>query len=164
MASAPACAIVIFGASGDLAKRKLIPAIYEMAREKLLNEKSYIVGFSRSEMSDEVFRKEFAEAVGQFARTKPVDEGVLKKLVDRVSYATADYGSADDHARLRAQLDKLDAQYGSPGNRLFYLSTPPNTFEPIIRRLGESKVKEAGRGSGSLSKNHLATIWPAPGR
>ena len=142
MNPAPPCAIVIFGASGDLAKRKLIPGIYELVRENLLNEKSYIVGFSRSQMDDAAFRKEFALAVQQFARTKPVDEAVLKKLVERVHYAAADYGSVEDHARVRGQLDKLDAQYGTGGNRLFYLSTPPNTFEPIITRLGEYPVTE----------------------
>jgi glucose-6-phosphate 1-dehydrogenase len=71
--TAPSCAIVIFGASGDLAQRKLIPALYEMAREKLLNDHSYIVGFARSPMTDEQYRKESFDAVMKFARTKRVD-------------------------------------------------------------------------------------------
>src|SRR5688572_20384746 len=68
---APPCAIVIFGASGDLANRKLIPAIYELAHEKLLDERSYVLGFSRSEMSDEEFRKECRTGVEKFGRSKP---------------------------------------------------------------------------------------------
>ena len=80
MPSASPCALVIFGASGDLAKRKLIPAIYELARQKLLADKFVLVGYARSEMSDEQYRQEVREAVQKFARTKPVDEAVLKRL------------------------------------------------------------------------------------
>src|SRR3954468_9814265 len=121
MPTASPCAIVIFGASGDLAKRKLIPAIYEMAREKLLNEKSYVVGYSRSEMSDEQFRADVADSVRKFARTKPVDEAMLKKLIERFYYTQADYGSKEDHARVGATLGRLDEKFGTGGNRLFYL-------------------------------------------
>src|SRR5688500_11039182 len=85
--SAAPCAIVIFGASGDLAERKLIPAIYELAHEKLLDERSYLVGFARSEMSDEQFRAECREGVTKFARTKPIDEATWKKLEERIYYA-----------------------------------------------------------------------------
>jgi glucose-6-phosphate 1-dehydrogenase len=137
--TAPSCAIVIFGASGDLAQRKLIPALYEMAREKLLNDHSYIVGFARSPMTDEQYRKESFDAVMKFARTKPVDEAVLKSVVERMHYFQgSDYGSAEAHQKLSETLTQLDEKYGNQEkNRLFYLSTPPNTFEPIITRLGE---------------------------
>src|SRR5262245_55090655 len=141
MPSAQPCAIVIFGASGDLAKRKLIPAIYELAREKLLNEKSYIVGYSRSPMSDEAFRKDWRESIQQFARSKPIDEALWKSLAPRIYYTQADYGSPEDHARVGATLAKLDKKFGcDAGCRLFYLATPPQAFEPIILRLGERKV------------------------
>src|SRR5436189_5001092 len=116
MPTAASCAIVIFGASGDLAKRKLIPAIYELAKENLLDEKSYIVGYSRSEMSDEQFRKIAREAVEKFARTKPIDENVWKKLEPRMSYCRGDYGSADDHLRACAKLRQLDEKFRSSGN------------------------------------------------
>src|SRR3954465_1611172 len=106
--TAPPCAIVIFGASGDLAQRKLIPAVYEMAREDLLNDKTYIVGFSRSVMTDEQFRAQAKEAVQKYARTKPVDDAVWKKLESRFFYNAGDYGSADDHAKLGARLAEYD--------------------------------------------------------
>ena len=144
MPTAPPCAVVIFGASGDLAKRKLIPAVYEMAREQLLNDKSYVVGYSRSPMTDEQFRDEALEAVRKYARTKPVDEALLKGLVERFYYTQADYGSAEDQARVGATLNRLDKKFGNPGNRLFYLSTPPSAFEPIIERLGERRLAEKG--------------------
>jgi glucose-6-phosphate 1-dehydrogenase len=137
MASASPCALIIFGASGDLAKRKLIPAIYELMREKLLCEQFVLVGFSRSEMSDDAYRTECREAVTKFARTKPIDAAVWKKIEQSTYYVQGDYGSAADHAKLAAKLASLDKEKGTGGNRLFYLSTPPNTFEPIITCLGE---------------------------
>ena len=102
MPTAPPCAIVIFGASGDLAKRKLIPAIYEMARENLLNDSTYVVGYSRSPMTDEQYRKEMRAAVEKHARSQPIDEAVWKSLEPRLYYTQADYGSSDDHARVDA--------------------------------------------------------------
>jgi glucose-6-phosphate 1-dehydrogenase len=140
MPTAPSCAIVIFGASGDLAMRKLIPAVYEMARDDLLNGKTYVVGYSRSPMTDEQFRTQAREAVCKYARTKPVDDAVWKKIEDRFFYNQGDYGSADDHAKLAAKLKALDGKHGASGSRLYYLSTPPNTFEPIIECLG-SRLK-----------------------
>src|SRR3954462_7495287 len=118
MPTAPSCAIVILGASGDLAKRKLMPAIYELAKEGLLAEQSYVVGYSRSEMSDDQFRKSAREAIEKYARTKPFDESLWKKLEPRFSYCAAAYGEKQDHVRVAAELDKLDKQFNASGNRL----------------------------------------------
>jgi glucose-6-phosphate 1-dehydrogenase len=139
MPSAPPCALVIFGASGDLAKRKLIPAIYELARQKMLSENFVLVGYSRSEMTDDAYRQECREAVQKFARTKPVDEAVWKRIENATFYVRGDYGAEPDHARLQETLAKYDQKFGTAGNRLFYLSTPPNTFAPIIEALGKNK-------------------------
>ena len=144
MPTALSCAIVIFGASGDLARRKLIPAIYELAKENLLDEKSYVVGYSRSEMSDEQFRKSAREAVQKHARTD-FDEAVWKKLEPRFYYTQADYGSKDDHARVGATLGRLDEKFRCTPNRLFYLATPPETFDDIITRLGEQELIHKGQ-------------------
>jgi glucose-6-phosphate 1-dehydrogenase len=143
MAAAPACGIVIFGASGDLANRKLIPAIYEMVRENLLHDKSYVVGFSRSAMSDEEFRADCKQGVAKFARSKSVEESVWKKLEGRLYYVQADYASAEDHVRVAETLKRLDQKHQTGGNRLFYLATPPGQFEPIIERLGEIRQESA---------------------
>ena len=104
MAQSPPCALVIFGASGDLALRKLIPAVYELVRQGLVHEKTYVLGYARSAMSDDQFRAECREAVKKHARTKPVDEAVWKKLEGRIHYEQADYSSAEDHARVRARM------------------------------------------------------------
>jgi glucose-6-phosphate 1-dehydrogenase len=146
MPSASPCAIVIFGASGDLAKRKLIPAVYEMARERLLPENFILVGYSRSPMSNDQYRAECRDAVQKFARTKPVDPEIWKRIEANVSYVQGDYGANDGHDRLQAFLQKADKEKGIGGNRLFYLSTPPNTFEPVIRCLGEHLKSERSAG------------------
>src|SRR5205814_7889616 len=125
-------------ASGDLAKRKLLPAIYELAKENLLCENTYVVGFSRSHMTDEQYRKVARESIEKFSRSKPFDPELWKKLEPRFFYAAADYGSSDDHGRVADTLAKLDKQFGNTKNsRLYYLSTPPETFDDIITRLGE---------------------------
>src|SRR6266511_4513800 len=142
MHRAHSCAIVIFGASGDLARRKLIPAIYELAREKLLDEKSYVVGYSRSPMSDAEFRASAREAIEKYARTKPIDQDVWKKLEPRFSYAQGDYASADDYAKLQERLRTSDKQFGAEPNRLFYLATPPETFDDIIQSLGQKRERK----------------------
>lgn len=142
MPTAASCAIVIFGASGDLAKRKLIPAIYELAKEGLLADQSYVVGYSRSEMTDEQFRKTARESIEKYARTQPIDEALWKKLEPRFFYAAAEYGSKEDHARVGQMLTKLDAQFGASGNRLNYIATPPETFADIISCLGERVADE----------------------
>src|SRR5882724_877364 len=99
MPTALPCALVIFGASGDLAKRKLIPAIYELAREKLLPEKFALVGYSRSPMSDDEYRGECREAVKQFARSKSVDAALWDRIEKNTSYVQGEYGSTDDFAK-----------------------------------------------------------------
>ena len=137
MPSASPCTLVIFGASGDLAKRKLIPAIYEMMREKLLPDEFVLIGYARSPMSDQQYRDECRDAVQKFARTKPVDPAVWKKIEQNIAYVQGDYGKIEDFRRLEQTLAKFDKEKGTGGNRMFYLSTPPNTFEPIITCLGD---------------------------
>ena len=143
------CGIVIFGASGDLAKRKLIPALYELALQNLLDEKSYVVGYSRSKMSDDEFRTEAKDAISKFARSKPIDETVWKKLEPRLFYLAEDYASDEGHAACTKKMTELDQKFGTPPNRMFYISTPPATFEPIIGGVG--KQLTAGRRAGETS-------------
>ena len=146
MPTASPCVLVIFGASGDLAKRKLIPAVYEMMREKLLPDQFVLVGYSRSAMTDAQYRDECREAVTKFARTKPVDPAVWKKIENNIAYVQGDYGSADDYRRLEERLRQFDKEKGTAGNRMFYLSTPPNTFEPIISCLGQQQRERKPSG------------------
>lgn len=139
------CAMVIFGASGDLAKLKLIPAMYELAIEGLIDDGFCLIGYARTAMSDDEFRKICAESIAKNARTAKkhgVDEAKLKWLLDRIYYHTGQYDQAADFDKLKAKLDELDTKYKSAGNRLFYLSTPPNAFEPIAVNLGKGGLVE----------------------
>jgi glucose-6-phosphate 1-dehydrogenase len=140
---------VIFGASGDLAQLKLIPAIYELCREKLVAEKFVLLGYARSTekkdgtpLNDVQYRKDCYEAIKKNARHKPIDETVWQKMQENIFYLHGEYDSIDDHARLAAKLKELDKNHDTAGNRLFYISTPPEAFEGIITRLGERRVQE----------------------
>src|SRR4051812_24231502 len=160
MAEPMPVAIIIYGASGDLSQLKLVPAIYELAREKLLSDKFVLVGYARSTekkdpttkqvigpMNDEQYRKDCAEAIRKHARNKPVDEELLKRLMQNIFYVAGQYDSPDDQARLAEKLSQLDKTHQTGGNRLFYISTPPEAFEGIIQVLGEREVKhENGPG------------------
>src|SRR5580700_8567200 len=105
------CAIVIFGASGDLAQLKLIPAIYELCREKLVSDKFALIGYARSTekkdgtpLNDVQYRKDCYEAIKKNARHQPIDESVWKRMEPNIHYVAGSYDSPDDHARLSARL------------------------------------------------------------
>ncbi|MGC4031885.1 MAG: glucose-6-phosphate dehydrogenase [Tepidisphaeraceae bacterium] len=139
------CAMVIFGASGDLAKLKLIPAMYELAIEGLIDDRFTLIGYARTAMSDDEFRAICTESIKKNARTAKkhgVDEAKLKWLLDRITYHTGQYDKAEDFDKLKAKLDELDKKFDCGGNRLFYLSTPPNAFEPIAVNLGTRGLVE----------------------
>ena len=150
------CAIVIFGASGDLAQLKLIPAVYELCREKLVADKFVLIGYARSTqkkdgtpLNDQQYRKDCLEAIKKNARHKPIDDSVWKKMEPNIFYIAGAYDSEDDHARLSARLKELDKSHETGGNRLFYISTPPEVFEGIISRLGERQIEQTpDRSSG----------------
>lgn len=141
MPSAQPCAIVIFGASGDLAKIKLIPALYELAREGLLPEQFALVGYARTKMSDDEFKQICRESITKFARSAKkgsVDNTLVERILKATRYHAGQYGDENDFNALRKFLDEIDSAYKTDGNRLFYMSTPPEAFEPIIRGLGKT--------------------------
>ncbi|MBV8780463.1 MAG: glucose-6-phosphate dehydrogenase, partial [Phycisphaerae bacterium] len=149
MASGVACAVVIFGASGDLSALKLVPAIYELAREKLLADRFVLVGYARSEknddgspITDESYRRDCYEAIKKNARHKPIDEETWKRIEPNIFYVHGAYDQDEDHARLAAKLAELDKSHETGGNRLFYVSTPPVAFEGIIKCLGVQQKED----------------------
>jgi glucose-6-phosphate 1-dehydrogenase len=147
------CAVVIFGASGDLAKLKLIPALYELAREKLLSDSFALVGYARTEISDDDFRKICREAITKNARTKShgIDENTVNWLLSRTYYRAGGYGDAVAFEKLKKTLEELDTKHGCGGSRLFYISTPPAAFDPIIKGLGEGKLAIKGQSGENNS-------------
>jgi len=140
------CAIVIFGASGDLTRRKLIPALCNLAAAKLLPNQFAIIGFAFDPLTTESFRQQLTEGIKTFA-TSPVDEKVWAWFLQRIYYVQGDFGDAAAYDRLRAQLEQVEKEHGTAGNRLFYMAVAPRFFAGVIEELGKTSLvrEENGR-------------------
>jgi glucose-6-phosphate 1-dehydrogenase len=138
------CSLVIFGASGDLTHRKLMPAIYSLAHEGLIPPYFSVFGVLRREYTDETFREEMKKAVIQFCRY-PINEAVWKSLAEGLFVIKGDINDSETYLKLKAALEKSDQERGTKGNKLFYLSTSPSQFKGITTELHRNKVLE---GSG----------------
>ena len=123
--TAEPCVIVIFGASGDLTKRKLVPALYSLAKQNLLTGGFSIVGTGRTPMNHEAFRAAMREAVNRFSDAGPTDGGVWESFATGLFYTPSDPKKPESYNKLRESLAEIDRERGTAGNRLFYLSTPP---------------------------------------
>jgi glucose-6-phosphate 1-dehydrogenase len=134
----PGTALVIFGATGDLARRKLLPAIYNLAHEGALPERFNLIGVSRREQSDEEFRDFARESISEFSRREP-DDQVLDGLLERLSYIGFSFDDQEGYGKLSEALDKLDGE-AHPLNRAFYLSTAPEFFGVITGALKEADL------------------------
>jgi glucose-6-phosphate 1-dehydrogenase len=130
-------ALVIFGATGDLARRKLLPALYNLAHEGALPERFHLVGVSRKEKEHEDYRSECERAIRSYSRRAP-DEDVLQGLLANVRYVPGTFDDPGVYAELGGTLDEFDEQAGERFNRAFYLSTAPSFFSTIIGQLGGS--------------------------
>ena len=135
--------IIIFGASGDLTRRKLVPALHTLACEGLLPAGSRVIGVARSYLSDEVFRKQLYEGVQSYARLKPGICALWSSHEDRYSYLSGSYDDADTYRRLQERLAELDAQADTKGNRLLYLATPPVLYPVIVEHLGQAGLNQS---------------------
>jgi glucose-6-phosphate 1-dehydrogenase len=135
------CALVIFGASGDLTKRKLFPALYALAYRRLLPEKFGVVGVARTEQSDEDFVEQMERAVREFARDEFSDE-VWARLAEATRYVSTDFSDDEGENRVARCLTRLDEERGTRGNRLYYLAVPPQVFAMVVRELGERRGSE----------------------
>jgi glucose-6-phosphate 1-dehydrogenase len=131
--------LVIFGATGDLARRKLLPAIYNLAHDGALPERFHLVGFSRSEKAHEDYRAECEEAIRAFSRRAPNEE-VLKKLLAEVKYVPGVFDDDTAYDRLKKILEGFEEHAGEPLNRAFYLSTAPAFFPVIVGELGRCEL------------------------
>ena len=136
-------AVVIFGASGDLTKRKLLPAFYHLYKEQLLPRGFAIVGYARTEMSDAEFRQRAREAVTQFGRV-PLDED-WDEFEQLLSYIPGEFASELAMEHLREHLETLDRERGTGGGRFYYCATPPPAYSQIVARLGESQMHKGAR-------------------
>jgi glucose-6-phosphate 1-dehydrogenase len=130
------CALVLFGSTGDLSYRKVVPALYQLWRTNLLPHEFTLVAVGRRDYTDESFRGELRKAVEQFARVQPIDDQAWSSLAERICYQKLDFADAGGFDALAQRLDALDKERGTRGNRLFYLATQPSAFGEIVAQLG----------------------------
>jgi len=141
--------LVIFGATGDLARRKLLPALYNLAHEGALPERFHLVGVARREKAHEDYRAECEEAIRRFSRRTP-DEDVLKGLLEHVRYVRGTFDDERVYSELSEVLDGFEKRAGESLNRAFYLSTAPSFFPVIVERLGSSRLARPEQGEVRL--------------
>ena len=134
--SAPPCVLVIFGASGDLTKRKLMPAVYNLALSRLLPSGFGVIGVARRPKPD--FEQEMRADVARFSRRKPLDDATWRDLAAGLRYVQGDFADAGTFAKLKVQLEELDRERGTQQNRVFYLAVGPDQVPAIVRGLRES--------------------------
>lgn len=140
------CAFVIFGVTGDLTHRLVIPALYNLAEANLLPEKFCVVGVTRKEMSSDGLRDSLMQGLRKYA-TRPVDDKIADQLLYCVTAVSADPSEPQSFDKLRERLEKLEANRSTGGNRLFYLATPPDAFAPIASELGRAGLLEETSGA-----------------
>jgi glucose-6-phosphate 1-dehydrogenase len=131
------CAIVMFGASGDLAKRKLMPALFDLARHSCLAPRFCLLGFARTQMSDDDFRRSVDEALAK-VKLSAGEEAKRQDFVKRMQYFSGKYDDPESFQNLAKRLDDLDRDGQLGGNRLFYLATPPDVYPHVIEQLGRA--------------------------
>ena len=133
---APDCAVVIFGANGDLTRRKLLPALYSLARDRRLAPGFAVLGISRTPLSDDAFREKMREALTEFSEDGPPDPAVWEGFAQGLYYEAGHFDDPGFYARLRARLDHLAQTRHTAGNVLYYLSTQPSYYGTVAQHLG----------------------------
>ncbi len=135
--------VVIFGASGDLTRRKLVPALHSLTCEGLVPPETRVIGIARSDLTDDAFHKQLFEGVEAYARFHP---GICERwplFEGRLSYLQGDYDDPETCRRLEQRLAEIDAAVGTRANRLFYLATPPSLYPVIVEQLGRSRLNHS---------------------
>ncbi|HXI62272.1 MAG TPA: glucose-6-phosphate dehydrogenase [Pyrinomonadaceae bacterium] len=133
----PPCVLVIFGAAGDLTKRKLIPSLYHLKKSNLLPDSFAVVGVARAVMNDEEFRTRLGDELHEFAADE-IDSDTWHWLAERLYYLSGDFDDDQTYTRLKETLTKVDAERSTEGNYLFYLATAPDYFAAVPQRLGSA--------------------------
>src|SRR5262245_32232501 len=138
--------LIIFGASGDLARRKLIPALFALYASRTLPEPFTIVGVSRTEMSHQEFRQRMREAVRDHGRIHPPSEHVWERFAEALFYLPGDPKAPSLYTELKTLLIEIEQRRGGAGPRLFYCATPPSLYDDIVENLGQSGLGERRNG------------------
>ncbi len=136
------CVMVVFGAAGDLTKRKLVPALFNLAKDKLLSDNFAVVGVSVDELNGDAFRQQ----VTQFLDREDHGSDAWRWFCERLYYERGDFADENTYASLRQKLEQIDSQYGTEGNYLFYLATAPGFFAQIVEQLGRCALAREEKG------------------
>jgi glucose-6-phosphate 1-dehydrogenase len=136
------CTVVLFGASGDLAKRKVIPAMFDLAQHKALGARYAIIGFSRTAMTDESFRSTIGEAAKTISEVGPIDPQQWSEFAANLYYSPGDYGKPESYAALAKRLKEISEAKQLGGNILFYISTPPEVYRDIVEQIGKAGLNK----------------------
>lgn len=147
----PPTIIIIFGASGDLTARKLAPAIFNLSKDGLLPKRCFLIGYGRSEMSDENFKKEIKDALDAHSRRK-IETSTWESLEKNITFHAGAYDDLTSFINLGKKITKIEEKIDCKAQCLFYVSTPPGVFMPILENLGESGLAKKHRGSETASK------------
>src|ERR1700681_2449009 len=140
------CTIVIFGASGDLSRRKLIPALYSLAAQNCLARRFAIIGFARTPLTDEAFQQSAIDSVKKFADAGTAKDDLCKEFANALAYVSGEYHHPEAFQKLKRRLEELDSAHKLNGNRLFYLATPPDVYPVIIEQLDKSGLAKHPNG------------------
>jgi glucose-6-phosphate 1-dehydrogenase len=135
------CVMVIFGAGGDLTKRKLIPALCNLAKDRLLSPQFAVIGFSYDSMTTEAFRAQLSKDIKEFA-PEPVDGKLWDWFLERIYYVQGDFQDSAAYEKLRAQIAAAEKAHSTQGNRFFYLAVSPKFFAPVAKQLGQAGLTE----------------------
>lgn len=152
------CVVVIFGATGDLTHRKLVPALYNLGVDSLLPANFHLVSFARREYSDDAFREELKKSVAQHSRRKPLDEALWSEFAAHSYYVSSGFDQPDGYLKLKKVLDDIDTKTGRSCNRVFYFSTSPDYFEVIAKQLSNAGLLEEPRDATTGKKLRAARV------
>jgi len=136
------CTVVLFGASGDLAKRKVIPAMYDLAIHKALGPRYAIIGFARTAMTDDSFRATIGDAAKTISEVGPIDPQQWNEFASNLFYSPGDYGKPESYAALAKRLKEIAEEKQLGGNVLFYVSTPPEVYPDIVEQIGKAGLNK----------------------
>ena len=146
------CVFVLFGATGDLTKRKLAPALYALHREGYLPPSFAILAYARRDKDDATFREDMRAAIKEFAPKMPSEGAEWDAFAARLFYQRGDFDKPDGYKGLAERLTQLDAERAAPCNRLFYLAIPPEQYETVAEQLGKAKLNKTAPGCGAWTR------------
>jgi len=143
--------LVIFGASGDLTARKLAPAIFNLSKDNLLPQNCFLIGVGRTPMEDKAFRDYLKDSLDKHSR-RAIEKEEWQKLESKIFFHTGAYDDLESFTTLEEKILGLEKDLGMESQCLFYISTPPNVFEPILDNLGESGLAKRNHSTQFASK------------